>query len=336
MFILMMLPEFDEGGVERHVLLLAQGLASKGHRLTVVSAGGALEKLLPKEINHICLPIHKKNPIVAITCALRLASLQKSNHWDLIHAHSRVPDWIAWFMRSLTSLPWIATAHARYSKNYGVLPLRHANAVICVSHAVKHHLESFLPQNAPVIYTALSGRALARTAGATPPLKLLYVGRLTRLKGLGVVIEALTDVAGDWVLDVVGDGPQREEFEALTKQRGLSEKIHFHGFRDDVEAWLAQTHLFVFPSLDEGMGLVLMQALRANAPVLASNIPAVRELLLTEAGLIAPGDVNEWRSALQRIVLGEEPHTYLVSLPTVETMLSETEKIYRQILTEKE
>lgn len=331
----MMLPEFDEGGVERHVLLLAQGLARNGHSLVIVSAGGALEKLLPKEIAHIRLPIHKKNPLVAIACALRLAALHKTYKWEIIHAHSRVPDWIAWLLSSLTSLPWIATAHARYSKNYGVRPLRHACAVICVSHAVKHHLHSLLPTNAPVIYNALAGDALPRAASSPPPFRLLYVGRLTRLKGLGVLIDSLSRVKGEWVLDVVGDGPQREEFERLVNEHSLSEKILFHGFRDDVEVWLAHAHLFLFPSLDEGMGLVLMQALRANVPVLASNIPAVRELLSTEERLLPPADVNEWADALQKIIQGQQPPEYTVSLPTLENMIAETEKIYQQNLTKK-
>ena len=65
MNIIHILPEFDEGGVERHVLWLSNELAALGHDVTVVSAGGKLEARL-KGVTIVHLPVHRKNPLTAL------------------------------------------------------------------------------------------------------------------------------------------------------------------------------------------------------------------------------------------------------------------------------
>ena len=110
----------------------------------------------------------------------------------------------------------------------------------------------------------------------------------------------------EWEFDIIGDGYQREELEALSELLGLSDRVHFHGFRDDPHEWMAERDLLIFPSLDEGMGLVLMQAVQVGVPVLASDIEPVRELVGEEALLVTPGDVERWRQSIKEVVSGEK------------------------------
>ena len=79
MRILHILPELDEGGVERHVLMLSGQQQKEGHKVNVVSAGGKLVSQLAKGVSHIRFPVHRKNPLVGIYCAVRLASLLRKN-----------------------------------------------------------------------------------------------------------------------------------------------------------------------------------------------------------------------------------------------------------------
>ncbi|QTX33440.1 glycosyltransferase family 4 protein [Aminithiophilus ramosus] len=304
MKIVQIVPEFDEGGVERHVLWLSRELVLLGHDVLLVTAGGKLETELPPAVPVRHLPVERKNLLTGFFCALRLARWARTEGWQLFHAHSRVPAWIAWWASSLSGRPWIVTAHALYSLNGGIAPFRRADGAVCVSEAVRRHLGGRLPERTVVIPNGLppARRGWAGEGFPANP-RFLFVGRLTRLKGLDVVLEALSGLLNrPWSLDVVGDGPQREEFEALARSLGVSERVFFAGFRDDVEAWMAQAGCLVFPSHHEGMGLVALEAIRMGLPLVASDLEALRPL--ASGGLVPPGDVEAWREALSALLDG--------------------------------
>ena len=111
------LPEFEEGGVERYVLWLSNALAEMGHEATVITAGGKLEENLDPNVAVVRLPVHKKNPLTALYCAISIASRAKREGWDILHAHSRVPVWIAFWASFISRKPWVFTAHDRYRRN---------------------------------------------------------------------------------------------------------------------------------------------------------------------------------------------------------------------------
>jgi len=324
--VVLLLPEFEEGGVERHVLWLAQGLSRRGLGVTVISRGGKLVGELPEKVTHVALPVHAKNPVTAVTAALRIARMARRGEFHLLHAHSRVPAFVAWWASSLSGMPWIMTCHARYSKNAGLLPLRRADGAICVSEAVRNHLQELLPERTAVIPGGIPPLASRRESiplccgevpfsgeiGAEGPdpepfgdvprqRRLLFVGRLTRIKGIAFLLDILTkeDLSGrSWSLDIVGDGPLRNELFRLVSEKGMANRVTFFGFREDVESFLTRCDCLLFPSLDEGMGLVLAQALAAGIPVLASDLPAVRELVIDADPLVPAGDAEAWSSCL--------------------------------------
>lgn len=324
MKIAQILPEFHEGGVERHVLWLSNALADLGHQVTVISAGGKLEEKLDTRVTSWRLPVQLKNPISGLYSALQIASRAKREKWDIIHAHSRVPAWIAWWSSKLSSKPWMATAHAQYSLNMGISPLRKAYGVICVSKVVLEHLDGYLPENVAVVRNGIPiTERKWESKGLPENPRFLFVGRLTKLKGLDVVLEALSGLGDlEWTLDVVGDGPQREELEALAVSLGIKARVRFHGFQDDPEVWMSESDLLVFPSLDEGMGLVLMQAIKIGLPALASDIDSVRELVGNTTSLVKPGDVGEWRRSIDEVIIGAKrlPRFDPAAVPSVQDM----------------
>ncbi len=301
------IPEFHEGGAERHVLWLSNALAGMGHQVTVITAGGKLEEKLDPGVEIWRLPVHRKNPVTGFYSALKIASRARKEGWDILHAHSRVPAWIAWWASSIAGIPWVFTAHARYSLNQGLKPFSRANGAICISRTVGKHLEQYLPDRWTVIMNGLPSTELRWEKRGERKKRFIFVGRLTRIKGLDVVLEALGGLKNlEWEFDIIGDGYQREELEALSELLGLSDRVHFHGFRDDPHEWMAESDLLIFPSLDEGMGLVLMQAVQVGVPVLASDIEPVRELVGEEALLVTPGDVERWRQSIKEVVSGEK------------------------------
>ena len=331
MRILHLVPEFEEGGVERYVLQLVKEQVSHGLQVSLVTAGGKLESLLPPEVKVIHLPVHRKNLITGLYCVFHLAKNIKK--WDLLHAHSRVPAWIAWWTSGLTGIPWIMTAHAMYSLNAGITPLKHANGVICISDAVKQHLTKYLPARTVTVPNGVRkpSRLWEGKNNSEQP-RFLFVGRLTRLKGLDTALRALGGLKDrDWTLDVIGDGPQRTELENLIAELGLKERIAFHGFRDDVEAWMIHSSCLLFPSNQEGMGLAVLEAVNVGLPVLASDLEPLRPL--ASGPLIPPGNVDAWRKAIEKVLDGEPASPLLAErLPAFEDTVRGTEEFYKEVL----
>lgn len=327
-------PELNEGGVERHVLRLANSQAER-HDVVVVSAGGRLASRLAPEVRHIRLPVHSKNAITGVSCALRLAQAARRGSWSVMHAHSRVPAWIALAAHALCGVPLVVTAHARYSPGMGIYPLKRADGVIYISQAVRGYIEEYLGQSkhGRVIYNALPENVKSWTGSGKN--RLLFLGRLTEKKGAGIVIEALARTGmRNWTLDVVGDGPMEQDLRILAERSGIADLINFCGHSDTPWEWIAACDLFLFPSLDEGMGLALSEAIASGVPLLASDIPATRELLGDSGSLIPPGDVSAWSRALANCLAGRAPPPceMRLRLPDAAEMAKQTEEFYEDVL----
>lgn len=334
--IIHILPEFDEGGVERHVLWLANELAVLGHNVTVISAGGKLETKL-KSVRCIHLPVHRKNPLTALYSAVQIAWIAKREKTDILHAHSRVPAWVTWWASRLSGIPFVLTAHDVYRLNRALIPFFRADCVICVSETVRSHLLSLIRGPSKTILNGLQPLDISweKKECSEEVIPFLFVGRLTKRKGLHIVLEALGQISrSDWILDVVGDGPQRAELEEQAQRLSLTDKVFFHGFQDNPDVWMSKCSCFLFPSLEEGMGLTLMRAIQMGVPIIASDLPPVRELVLSGNGLVPPGDVFLWSQAIIGMLDSGKTQTGFDGgrIPDIRTMTEKIVEVYEFIL----
>ena len=331
MKILHIVPEFEEGGVERYVVQLCHEQVKRGHEITLATAGGKLEKLLPdKNVRILHLPVQRKN---LFTIAYSSHKLAKINDWDIIHAHSRVPAWIAWRTSAKTRIKWIMTAHAPYSLNIGIKPLLHADGVICVSDSVRHELENYLPANTITIPNGIREPKFSWEGKYFPEnKKFLYVGYLAKRKGLDIALRALGNLKDfEWTLDIVGDGSQRKELETLVNELGINDRVRFYGFRDDTDEFMSKAACLLFPSYQEGLPLTVNEALGVGLPVLASDIEPLRPL--ASGKLIQPGNVEEWTKAIKDVIQGEAASPLSrEKLTTFEQTVDSIESFYRSVL----
>lgn len=334
MRIIQILPELDIGGVERHVIDLSNELTERGHEVMVISNGGQMQNQLSGKVLHRDLPVHKKNPITAWRCSGEISSWIRQEGWELIHAHSRVPAWIAWRASSKTKIPWIYTAHACYSLNYGLIPLKHAGFVISVSETVQDHINGCLPENFTVIPVALPEPTVRWDSTYRSKNRFIFVGRLTKIKGLDTVIEALGKLRDDnWTLDVLGDGPERQALESLTQKLEISDKVIFRGYSDQVDNFMTNSSCLLFPSHTEGMPLTLVRAVQIGIPVIASNISSVSEMTGSTEGLISAGDISGWRDAIMDFIVTGKATTKIPvsSILTLNRMVDMNESIYSNL-----
>lgn len=329
------LPELEEGGVERHVLWLSNGLARRGHEVLVVSAGGKLEHALVVGTQSWRLPVHYKNPLTVLYSAARIAAAAKRNGYNLIHAHSRVPAWVALLASKMAGVPFVVTLHVRFGNRSPAVykPYRLASRVICVSESARSAMGELVGDRTVVIRNGLPG-ARGKWRGKYPPWKLLFVGRLSHPKGIDVALRALSRLKSyDWTLDVVGDGPLRKELESFVAEEGLEGHVFFHGFCPDVEPWMKGASLLLFPSLYEGLPLTLAQSIQIGLPALASDIPEVREMTVEPSSLVPAGDAKAWEEALKGIFSGAaEPPRLKASYDlSLDEMIDKTLALYEEV-----
>jgi len=146
------------------------------------------------------------------------------------------------------------------------------------------HLPNFVPDanSAPVL---LSGEAA--TSNNPVPLALA-LGRLHPNKGFDFLLEALAATA-KVDLWIAGDGPQRQGLERLSTRLGITDRVRFLGWREDVPALMASSDLLVCPSLHEPLGNVVIEAWSAGLPVVATASDGPAGLITDgETGILVP------------------------------------------------
>ncbi|RUS60137.1 colanic acid biosynthesis glycosyltransferase WcaL [Pseudorhodobacter sp. E13] len=160
------------------------------------------------------------------------------------------------------------------------------------------------------------------TAPAPPPSggpHLVAIGRLAEQKGFSLLVDAVSLAAAthpDLRLTLVGDGPLRKELEAAIAANGLSQMITLAGWQDEagVQRALAQAQALILPSFAEGLPMVVMEAMAAGRPVIATAIAGVPELVVSgETGWIVPaGDAVVLAEAIA--ALARTPQARLITM----------------------
>jgi glycosyltransferase involved in cell wall biosynthesis len=243
---------------------------------------------------------------------------------DVLHAHVYHAGVPAVLLGRLLGVPVVLTEHTsafprgtlnRFRMRLARFAMERASMVLPVSEHLRHCIEAHgiqarfrvVPNAVPadVFYPA---GADERNTGARRVKRLLMVGLLTPVKGIPYLLEALHALRQrrqDFVLDVVGDGASRADYETLTCELGLANVVRFRGLRakPEIAACMRRCDIFVLPSLFETFGVAVAEALASGKPVVASDIEALREVVTAEVGcLVPPGDAGALADALDRML----------------------------------
>lgn len=194
---------------------------------------------------------------------------------------------------------------------------------------------------------AVTDRKAARAALGLPPEALLpgMVCRLIEQKGIPYALQAFARIAPDFPaaqLVIAGDGPLRPELEAQAEALGVADRTHFLGWQADPAPIFAALDVFLMPSLWEGFGLVLLEAMAQGLPVIGSAVSAIPEVVIDdETGLLCPArDVNCLARALaalladpaRRAALGAAGRARLLGEFSPARMVAETLAVYQGVL----
>jgi len=177
---------------------------------------------------------------------------------------------------------------------------------------------------------------------------ILSMARLAPDKGLEYLIEAATMLprTGRQIRIVVaGDGPERDRLERLAAHLGVTDRVVFLGFREDVGDLLAASDLVVLPSLREGLSIALLEAMAAGKPIIATSIGSQREVASRAdmARLVRPADALALSEAIVRLAgdealmarLGASARAVYESHYTENRMLRSYRQLYFDLLSAK-
>lgn len=169
------------------------------------------------------------------------------------------------------------------------------------------------------------------------------VCRLIEQKGLPHAIHAFKSLSGAYPnahYVIIGDGKMRGELEALIDSLGLRGRVHLAGWRANAAALMNAFDAFLMPSLWEGFGLVVLEAMAARLPVIASNVSALPEIVVQdETGLlVGAGDTAGLEKAMRYMVgdsegarrMGAAGRTRLESQFSVARMVEQTVQVYQR------
>lgn len=143
-------------------------------------------------------------------------------------------------------------------------------------------------------------------------LKLLcMVGRFSKSKDQATVIKSLENLSEDVHLLLIGEGELKMENEILAKEIGVESRVHFLGFRNDVNRILRTSDIIILSSYWEGFGLAAVEGMAAGKPVIASDVPGLREVVKGAGVLFPRGDSKELARTIDKLTKDKKEYEYI-------------------------
>lgn len=200
---------------------------------------------------------------------------------DIVHAHWWFPNGLAgtWVAR-MAHLPLVTTLHGtdvRMARNIPVSRpafrhvLQHSAAVTAVSRWLADEAQSIVSIRAPIVAPMPVATELFGPTNEPRNERLLFVGRLTKQKGVDILLDALSELSSGIGLDVVGDGPERVALQSRAQSLGIAGRVKWHGAmkQSALPPFYQRAMALVVPSAEEGLGLVAVEAQLCETPVVA-------------------------------------------------------------------
>jgi glycosyltransferase involved in cell wall biosynthesis len=284
---------------------------------------------------------------------------------DVLHTHLPRADLAGAFARFLNpSIVWVCSVHAIYSEDWSgrwTLPLirclwRRADAMLCISHAVKDWLtqQGMPSQKARVIHYGIeTGKFLqpivrfGHESNLNGYKVIGSIGRLEPGKNHECLITAMPQLCKavpNALLLIAGHDPWRygETLRTLIDKLGLSGTVRLVGFQNDVVSFLNALDVFAFATNSEGFGQVLVEAMAAGKPVVATRIPPLTEIVVEgETGiLVERGNAKGFADALTHLLIdpseqlrmGMRGRERVRQYFTAERMSQQTLLLYEELL----
>lgn len=276
--------------------------AKNGHDVAVVSDGGEYEILLSKYgVKHYQLN-QKRTPLNILKAGIIYRQIIKDFQPDIVHAHMMTGIILASALKITNNYGLVSTVHNEFKRESILMGL--ADRVIAVSKAVAQSMiQRGIPENKlRVICNGTLGSPRNPVKNEYQNLQLEHpaivtVAGMYQRKGISVLINAFEQIADSFPqahLYIVGNGPDKELFEAQAEQLTSANRIHFEGYQPEPQRYLKSCDIFVLASFRDPCPLVLSEAREAGCAIIATDVDGIPEALdYGEAGLLVPAQDSQ-------------------------------------------
>lgn len=256
--------------------------------------GGIIANLRKNQFHYILVPFFFAFQVFALRKLLRL------RRFDVVHAHWLMPQGLSAALCKLVSAKFpvlVCTSHGtdlhglrgNFLSALKRFVIRNSRTLTTVSKSMQEIALSLgvRPEKTPVIpmgVNTLSEFTPDQTI-ARGKCRLLFVGRLVEQKGLDLLITAMPNLLAEFPkcsLTVVGEGPSREDLQRQSVALGVDREVVFAGAvaNDQLPDFYRKSAMLISPSVeDEGFGLVCVEAMACECPVIATNLSAMQEII---------------------------------------------------------
>jgi glycosyltransferase involved in cell wall biosynthesis len=366
MNILYLTNHLNIGGITSYVLTLGAGLKERGHKVYLASSeGGLLPRFKEGRFVYIPIPIKTKSEISPkiLASALKIYKLARKYNIDIVHSNSRTTQVLGSILGRSMGVVHISTCHGFFKKRFSrqAFPCWGLKT-IAISEPVKEHLVKDFKVDEKKIVVIHNGidvekfrvqsreyRVQARKdlgLGDGPVVGI--VARLSDVKGHVYLIEAMKEVLAKIPLAhllIVGEGKMKEELIKLVHKLGIAGNVFFVPEVSDTQGVLSAMDLFVMPSLKEGLGLSLMEAMASGLAVIGSDVGGIRTLIQHgHSGLLVkPSDTRGLAYAILELLgepqkrqsFGKRAQEFIAQNFSQEKMVLKTEGVYLECLNAK-
>ena len=357
------------GGAEIFAQEIAQRLVKDGHRVDVIT--GRWDRNLPQlevingvSVYRINLLKFKRLGSIAYPPPMlwKLLLLNRANHYDLIHSIGEIAACeVGTIGKKLMQRPHLMTLQGGYLtkglrnrlteivvSGFVKWNLRNADVVHAISQKLAQNARRFGAKRVVVIPNGVNGsifksmdrKKLREQYGFSIDAKIVVsVARLVPVKGLDYLIKAvslLLQTDNKINLLIIGDGSQRAELEELISELKLDNRVRLMGTipHEQIAGFLNQADVFVLPSLSEGLGIAIIEAMACGIPVIGTNVDGIPDIIKDNDNgvLVPPGDAEALAGAIDKLLQNEELRGRLVvrGLEEVEQRF-QWENIYQQV-----
>jgi len=362
--VLQLVVSTQPGGGPQHVLDLAVALRARGWRPIVAGPrdGVLFERFVAAGIETVELRTDR----IAPATLLRLTRLVRAHGVRLVHSHDKGAGLYGRLAARRLGVPAVHTFHGIHFERYGPAGRRAylamertlaawTRVIVNVSRAQEAEglaLGLFTRAQSRVVLNGIDAARLTTAAldrwDARKALALdteaPVVGcaaRFDPVKGLDVVLRAAAALGGAAPLvALIGRGPEEARLRALAAALGIADRVHFAGEIPEAARLFRAFDVYTAPSRKEGLPLAVLEAMALAVPVLASDIPAHRELLGAASGGLVAGTPEGFAAALRALLadaparaqLGAENRTRARSEFDLREMVRAIEAVYREAL----
>lgn len=284
----------------------------------------------------------------------RLAQLIHSGDYDIVHSHNTAAQFFTAMAPKPQGTVYVTTEHNTYNRRRSNHILRGADKamysrydkIVCISDltcdALCNHVGTSLREKCVVIPNGIDINKYSRPI-ASPPASgeviITMVAGFRKQKDQDTLIRAMGALPESYRLRLVGDGERRQALERLAHSEGVADRVEFVGESHNVGAILSESHVQVMSSHYEGLSLSSIEAMASGRPVIASDVPGLREAV-SGAGILFPeGDHHALTDAILRVSTAAELYrsvahkcTERAALYDIDLTASRYLSLYRSLL----